>query len=85
MFWFETTCNYFQVQQRCDKILENKFTDLWFLFVFTGPIASIFVNKYGCRAVTIAGAILAGLSLLASTFANSVIMLYVTIGFGTGI
>ncbi|KAF0756905.1 monocarboxylate transporter 12-B [Aphis craccivora] len=47
------------------------------------PIASIFVNKYGCRVVTIAGAILASICMMASVFANSVIILYLTIGIGT--
>lgn len=51
---------------------------------FTGPIASIFVNKYGCRVVTIAGAILASICLMASVFAKSLVTLYLTIGLGTG-
>ncbi|XP_060844246.1 monocarboxylate transporter 12-like [Rhopalosiphum padi] len=51
----------------------------------SGPIASIFVNKYGCRVVTIAGAILASICLMASVFANSVLILYITIGIGTGL
>ncbi|VVC27168.1 Major facilitator superfamily,Major facilitator superfamily domain [Cinara cedri] len=51
----------------------------------SGPIASIFVNKYGCRAVTIVGAILASVCMMASVLANNLITLYITIGFGTGL
>ncbi|XP_043275275.1 monocarboxylate transporter 12 [Venturia canescens] len=50
----------------------------------SGPISSMFVNKYGCRNVTIAGSILASICLLASVFASSVFVLYLTIGIGTG-
>ncbi|XP_035742954.1 monocarboxylate transporter 12-B-like isoform X1 [Vespa mandarinia] len=51
----------------------------------SGPISGSFVNKYGCRAVTIAGSIFASVCLLASVWASSIIMLYFTIGFGTGL
>lgn len=50
----------------------------------SGPVSSSFVNKYGCRAVTIAGAILAGVCLFASAFAQNVLTLIFTIGIGTG-
>ncbi|XP_070491773.1 monocarboxylate transporter 5 [Chironomus tepperi] len=50
----------------------------------SGPISSGFVNKYGCRAVTIAGTIIAGVCLLLSVFAKNVFTLYITIGFGVG-
>jgi MFS family permease len=50
----------------------------------SGPISSSFVNKYGCRAVTIAGSFLAGACLVLSVFARSVLTLYFTIGLGTG-
>ncbi|XP_049762295.1 monocarboxylate transporter 9 [Schistocerca cancellata] len=51
----------------------------------SGPISSSFVNKYGCRPVTIAGAILASASLAVSVFARNVLTLYFTIGIGTGL
>ncbi|XP_053970364.1 monocarboxylate transporter 12 [Hylaeus volcanicus] len=51
----------------------------------SGPISGSFVNKYGCRAVTIAGSILASACLLASMWAQHVITLYFTIGLGTGL
>ncbi|KAK2583113.1 hypothetical protein KPH14_009139 [Odynerus spinipes] len=51
----------------------------------SGPISGLFVNKYGCRAVTIAGSILASACMLASAWAGSIIMLYFTVGLGTGL
>ncbi|GAB0094066.1 monocarboxylate transporter 12 [Sergentomyia squamirostris] len=50
----------------------------------SGPISSSFVNRYGCRAVTIAGSLLAGISLVASVFAQNVFTLIMTVGLGTG-
>ncbi|TDG40778.1 hypothetical protein AWZ03_012800 [Drosophila navojoa] len=51
----------------------------------SGPISSSFVNRYGCRTVTIAGAILAAGCIIVSMFAQNVATLIVTIGFGTGL
>lgn len=51
----------------------------------SGPISSAFVNKYGCRPVTIVGAVLASLCMIASAFARNVVTLYFTIGIGTGL
>lgn len=51
----------------------------------SGPVSSSLVNRYGCRAVTIAGAILASICLAASVYATSVFMLFITIGLGTGL
>ncbi|XP_039961035.1 monocarboxylate transporter 5 isoform X3 [Bactrocera neohumeralis] len=50
----------------------------------SGPISSSFVNRYGCRAVTIAGAIFAAACIVASIFAQNVLTLIFTIGIGTG-
>lgn len=49
-----------------------------------GPISSAFVNRYGCRAVTIAGSILASFCIVISYFAQNVLTLIFTIGIGTG-
>ncbi|XP_042869845.1 monocarboxylate transporter 12-like [Penaeus japonicus] len=51
----------------------------------SGPIAGIFVNKFGCRLVTIAGAVLASAALFVSIFAPNVQTLYITIGVGAGL
>ncbi|XP_047489367.1 monocarboxylate transporter 12-like isoform X2 [Penaeus chinensis] len=51
----------------------------------TGPIAGILVNKFGCRLVTIAGAVLASAALFVSIYAPNVQTLYITIGLGAGL
>ncbi|XP_076687098.1 monocarboxylate transporter 5-like isoform X3 [Andrena cerasifolii] len=50
----------------------------------SGPISGWFVDKYGCRIVTVAGSILASLCLLCSMWARNIVTLYFTIGIGTG-
>jgi len=49
-----------------------------------GPIASSFVNKYGCRTVTIMGAIIAAGGLALSMFATSITYLFFSVGVCTG-
>jgi len=49
-----------------------------------GPIASSFVNKYGCRTVTILGAIIAAGGLALSMFATSITYLFLSVGVCTG-
>ncbi|XP_053682690.1 monocarboxylate transporter 12 isoform X2 [Sabethes cyaneus] len=51
----------------------------------SGPVSSALVNRYGCRAVTIAGSVLASACLAVSVYAKSVFTLFITIGFGTGL
>lgn len=51
-----------------------------FFFLPTGPISSILVNKYGSRPVMIAGGILCSFGMIASSFCNSVLELYICIG-----
>merc|ERR1719336_1298945 len=50
----------------------------------SGPIASSFVNKYGCRTVTILGAIIAAGGLAVSMFATSITYLFFSVGVCTG-
>ncbi|XP_013182942.2 monocarboxylate transporter 12 [Amyelois transitella] len=50
----------------------------------SGPISSSFVNRWGCRAVTISGAVLASAFVVVSAYANDVLTLIITIGFFTG-
>ncbi|KAF0303934.1 Monocarboxylate transporter 5 [Amphibalanus amphitrite] len=45
-----------------------------------GPLVSGLVNRYGCRAVCIAGAFVGGAGFVLTTFAQSVQVMYVTIG-----
>lgn len=51
----------------------------------SGPIAGMLVNKFGCRVVTIIGALLASIALFVSIWAPNVETLYVTIGLGAGL
>ena len=53
-------------------------------FFFLGPIASYFTNRFGCRLVTIAGAVLAAGGLALSCAAKSIVFLYFTVGILTG-
>jgi MFS family permease len=58
-------------------------------YLLTAPFAGSMVNKFGCRAVSIAGAIIASIGFLASTVAPSVHLLTLTYGviggFGLGL
>ena len=49
-----------------------------------GPIASSLVNRYGCRVVTIIGAVLASFGIAVSAAAPNIVVLYLTIGLITG-
>ncbi|KAB0797474.1 hypothetical protein PPYR_08467 [Photinus pyralis] len=70
---------------------EGKGPTAWILSILvgitlcSGPISSAFVNRWGCRAVTIAGAILGSVCMIISSFAQNVTTLYFTIGIGTGL
>lgn len=45
-----------------------------------GPIVSALTNKYGCRAVCMAGSLIGALAFVLSTFSTSVNMLMLTYG-----
>ncbi|KAG7491394.1 hypothetical protein MATL_G00003210 [Megalops atlanticus] len=49
-----------------------------------GPLCSILVERYGCRATVMLGGVLSGLAMAASSFTNSIIELYIT-GIITGL
>lgn len=51
----------------------------------TGPIASVLTNRYGCRAVTIGGSLVAGGAFVASAWATSLVFLYISLGIIAGI
>lgn len=50
----------------------------------SGPVSSSFVNRWGCRWVTVAGALLSAICVTISAFANNVTTLIFTIGLGAG-
>ncbi|XP_047544486.1 monocarboxylate transporter 12 [Vanessa atalanta] len=51
----------------------------------SGPISSSFVNRWGCRSVTVAGALLSAACVTLSAFANNVTTLIFTVGIGAGV
>lgn len=55
------------------------------MYLSAGPIVSALANKFGCRAVCIAGAIMASSAFVLSTFSTSVTMLMLTYGVMGGI
>ncbi|KAL1494287.1 hypothetical protein ABEB36_009910 [Hypothenemus hampei] len=73
-----------------DYFKEGKALTSWILSILvgvtlcSGPISSSLVNRWGCRAVTIAGAILASVCMVVSFWAQNVITLCITIGIGAG-
>ncbi|XP_058598161.1 monocarboxylate transporter 2 [Neofelis nebulosa] len=50
-----------------------------------GPISSVLVNKYGSRPVVMIGGLLCCLGMVTASFSTSVIELYLTVGFITGL
>ena len=53
--------------------------------LFSGPIASIFTNKYGCKMTTIIGAVISSFGFFISFFVRNIFMLYFSIGVVAGI
>jgi len=51
----------------------------------SGPLSGALVNRWGCRAVTIGGSLLASLMLFVSIYAETITVLYFTIGMGAGL
>ena len=50
----------------------------------SGPIASIFTNKYGCKMTTIIGTLIAAFGFFISCFVKNFYLLYLTIGVISG-
>ena len=51
---------------------------------FAGPIASILVNKFGCRFVTVLGTLVAALGFIISIFAPNIYFMYFSFGVVAG-
>lgn len=49
-------------------------------FGSTGPVVSALCNKFGCRAVCVAGSLVAAVAFVLSTFSKSVTMMMITYG-----
>ena len=50
----------------------------------TGPLCSILVGRFGCRATMMLGGVLASLGMVAGSFCRTLGQLYLTAGFITG-
>lgn len=50
-----------------------------------GPLCSVLVEKFGCRATVMLGGVLSGLGMVASSFTQSITQLYITAGVITGL
>ncbi|XP_072914827.1 monocarboxylate transporter 2-like isoform X2 [Hemitrygon akajei] len=50
-----------------------------------GPLSSILVNKYGCRPVMMGGGILCSIGMIAASFCNNVLGLFMCVGCITGL
>ncbi|CRK86208.1 CLUMA_CG000154, isoform B [Clunio marinus] len=55
------------------------------MYLTAGPVVSALANRFGCRAVCIAGSILASVAFVLSTFSQSVEMLMITYGVCGGV
>ncbi|NWI63219.1 MOT2 protein, partial [Todus mexicanus] len=50
-----------------------------------GPISSVLVNRYGSRPVVMFGGLLCGIGMVSAAFCNSILQLYICVGFITGL
>lgn len=48
--------------------------------LLTGPIMSAFVDKFGCRSMTIVGGIISAIGFILSSKCNSIALMYLTFG-----
>lgn len=55
------------------------------MYLSVGPVVSALTNKYGCRAVCIAGSLIATAAFVLSTFSPTVNVLMLTYGFMGGV
>eukprot|EP00096_Caligus_rogercresseyi_P014127 TRINITY_DN6655_c0_g1_i1.p1 TRINITY_DN6655_c0_g1~~TRINITY_DN6655_c0_g1_i1.p1 ORF type:complete len:644 (-),score=198.67 TRINITY_DN6655_c0_g1_i1:308-2239(-) len=68
----------------------SKALTAWVVSIFhsvpllSGPLASSFCDRYGCRLATVIGSLLATLGFLLSSLANSLSVLYITFGLIAG-
>ncbi|KAJ8972059.1 hypothetical protein NQ317_010928 [Molorchus minor] len=53
--------------------------------LIAGPFASALVDKYGCRSMTIAGGVITAVAFIASAYARSIGVMYITFGVLGGI
>lgn len=69
--------NYFNEGKSKTSLIGSLFMAMPLL---SGPVASFLTDRFGCRCVTIAGALMASAGFIASAFTNSLEMLFITFG-----
>ncbi|XP_072882282.1 monocarboxylate transporter 7-like isoform X3 [Hemitrygon akajei] len=55
-----------------------------FIMMFTAPLSTILSNHFGYRPVVMLGGLLAGLGMMAASFAQTIVEMYITIGLVSG-
>ncbi|CAL1546736.1 unnamed protein product [Lymnaea stagnalis] len=55
------------------------------IYLMIGPVVSVLTNRFGCRAIIIAGSLIAGLAFIVSSWSPNVTMLILTYGVFGGI
>lgn len=53
--------------------------------LLTGPVMSALVDRYGCRMMTIVGGVVSGVGFILSSYANSIVVMYLTFGVIAGL
>ncbi|CAF4657048.1 unnamed protein product [Rotaria sp. Silwood2] len=71
---------------KCSTKIYNLFDILFYFILFIlAPISTVFTNTFGCRTITIVGAIIASLGFFLSRWWSNVYYYYLTIGIIGGI
>lgn len=53
--------------------------------LLTGPIMSAFVDRYGCRKMTILGGLISAVGFVISSYVNSIVVMFITFGVIAGL
>lgn len=53
--------------------------------LITGPIMSAFVDRYGCRKMTIAGGLISAFGFILSSYVESIVLMFLTFGVIAGL
>lgn len=64
--------------------LKLKLFFLPFSVFLAGPLCSMLVERFGCRATVMFGGVLSGFGMAVSSFSHSIVDLYITTGVITG-
>lgn len=53
---------------------------VFFSLVFSGPVSSMLVKRFGSRPVVMMGGLMCGVSMVTASFGSSIVYLYLCIG-----